>query len=208
MTHPASFIYVIDDEPSIRRSLERLLGVAGYSVHSFACAEDFLRLEKLSRPACLITDLHMPGLDGIQLQTELLAREREIPIIFITGFGTVESSVQAMKQGAVDFLRKPYQRDELLSAVERALELDRRDRKEDRQKARIQRLMDTLTPAEKDILPWLISGKLNKQIARELGVTEQTIKVHRHRAMQKLGVSSIAELVYLANSISLEPIQK
>jgi FixJ family two-component response regulator len=196
---------VVDDEPSVRTSLERLLRSASYRVETYASAADYLRKKKTGGTACLILDLNMPGLNGVELQEELSRRGVETSIIFITGHGDVRSSVRAMKNGAVDFLSKPYDQMELLNAVQAAVERSKRHDQKREEKDSIQNKVSSLTPREKEVLGWIISGMLNKQIAFKMGITEKTIKVHRAKVMEKMNVASVAELVRLTEKANLPP---
>ena len=199
-------VYVVDDDPSIRESLSLLLSSAGYSVKTFASAKEFLESDcDTPGPACLVLDVKMPGLSGLDLQKELKSRNIIIPIIFITGHGDIPMSVQAMKKGAVDFLPKPFDDDELLDAVKDALLKDSQTRADlDEQKHTLQRI-DSLTTREHQVLTFLITGMLNKQIAYELNISERTVKAHRKQVLDKMGVDSIAELVRLTEKAGVAP---
>lgn len=201
-------IFIVDDDPSVRKSLDRLLRLSGFKVQTFASAEEFLACrpcQKPKDPACLILDVRMPGISGINLQQELVKAGVVLPIVFITGHGDIPMSVQAMKNGAVDFLPKPFAEDELLAAIEQALTKADRLHKETAEKAEITRRVNTLTPREYEVFRWVITGMLNKQIAAELKVTEKTIKVHRARVMQKMQAASVADLVRLAEKGGISP---
>jgi len=206
MSKPTPIVFVVDDDPSIRESLSLLLSSAGYSVNTFASAKEFLESEhSTSGPACLVLDVKMPGLSGLDLQKELMSRNIIIPIIFITGHGDIPMSVQAMKKGAVDFLPKPFDDGDLLEAVEQALLRDSQTHADlDEQKHILQR-MDSLTPREHEVLTYLITGMLNKQIAFELNISERTVKAHRKQILDKMGVDSIAELVRLTEKVGVKP---
>ena len=206
MTEGSPTVFVVDDDPSVRRSLARLLRSAGYAVETHASAVEFLRSEcGPPRPGCIVLDIRMPELDGLDLQEELVARDYALPIVFITGHGDIPTAVGAMKKGAVDFLSKPFDDDELLRAVQRALvrESNARAAFEEEQAAR-QRLQ-SLTPREYEVLTYLLTGMLNKQIAGALNISEKTVIVHRGRVLRKMGVSSVAELVRLATSAGVRP---
>lgn len=201
-------IFIVDDDPSIRKGLERLLRASGFKVQTFASAEEFLACrpcQEPSNPACLVLDVRMPGISGINLQRELAKAGIPLPIVFITGHGDIPMSVRAMKNGAVDFLPKPFAEKELLTAVEQALAKAARLQKKAAEKAEIQRRVNTLTPREYEVLRWVITGMLNKQIAAELKITEKTIKVHRARVMQKMQADSVADLVRLAQKTGVTP---
>jgi FixJ family two-component response regulator len=200
-------VFLVDDDPSIRESLSLLLSSAGYGVRTFASAKKFLESDPgTSGPACLVLDVKMPGLSGLDLQKELKSRNNLIPIIFITGHGDIPMGVQAMKKGAVDFLPKPFDDGDLLEAVKEALLKDSQARAYfDEQKHIMQRL-DSLTTREQEVLRYLITGMLNKQIAYELNISERTVKAHRKQVLDKLGVNSIAELVRLTEKMGVKPI--
>ncbi len=201
--------FIVDDDPSVRKGLERLIKSAGFKVETFASAEEFLeRKPYRGGPSCLVLDVSMPGLSGIDLQKELTRKGMSLPIIFITGHGNIPMSVKAMKNGAVDFLPKPFNDKELLSAIDRAIDKDIEKLKKHSETAKIQRRINTLTPREYDVLRWVITGMLNKQIAAKLKVTEKTVKVHRGRVMQKMRVLSVAELVRLTQKCGIAPAKK
>ncbi|MFC1822557.1 response regulator transcription factor [Thermodesulfobacteriota bacterium] len=206
MPNPTPTVFIVDDDPSIRESLILLLRSAGYNVKTFASANEFLDSERgTPGPACLVLDVRMPGLSGLDLQEELASRNYNIPVIFITGHGDIPMSVQAMKKGAVEFLPKPFDDDQLLGAVKEALQKDSQTRTfHDEQKLIMQRL-DSLTPREHEILTYLITGMLNKQIAYELKIAERTVKAHRKQVLDKMGVDSIAELVRLTEKVGVKP---
>src|SRR5213595_2954552 len=197
MIPPNSLVFAIDDDPSVRKGLTRLLRSAGYRNEIFASASDFLEREPHLGPACVIVDVRMPGINGIDLQETLIQRRREEQLIFITGHGDISMCAQAMKAGAVDFLPKPFRSDELLESVERALIRSAEQRRHAAEREEARRLLDSLTPREFEVMELVITGMLNKQIAGELGTAEKTVKVHRGRVMQKLDVTSVAELVRL-----------
>jgi FixJ family two-component response regulator len=195
---------LVDDDPSVRRALTRLIKSDGYQVYAYASAREFLDARpEPEGPACLVLDVRMPGLTGLDLQNELQAMNANLPIIFITGHGDIPMSVNAMKAGAVDFLPKPVTASELLGAVEQALARATREGSERAEITEIQRRVETLTPREREVLEHVVSGRLNKQIAFDLGTVEKTIKVHRARVVQKMGVNSLAELVRLAEKVGI-----
>jgi FixJ family two-component response regulator len=196
-------VFLVDDNPSVRKALTRLIKSAGYSAQAFASARDFLDHAVNDGPACLVLDIRMPGLSGIDLQRELNTAKTILPIIFITGHGDVPTTVRAMKDGAVDFLSKPVKDTDLLKAIDQALERAAREHAQRDEIDDIQNRIDTLTPRERQVLEFIVSGALNKQIAFELGTVEKTIKVHRARVMDKMGVDSLAELVRLAERIGI-----
>jgi FixJ family two-component response regulator len=199
-------VFVVDDDPSIRESLSLLLSSTGYGVKTFSSAKEFLESEPdTSGPACLVLDVKMPGLSGLDLQKELKSRNYAIPIIFITGHGDIPMSVQAMKKGAVDFLSKPFDDGDLLDAVKEALLKDSQARADLVEQKQIMQRLDTLTTREHEILTYLITGMLNKQIAYELDISERTVKAHRKQVLGKMGVDSIAELVRLTEKMGVKP---
>ena len=198
-------VFVVDDDASICRALVRLLAAAGLEARAFASAAAFLEAHDAAAPGCLVLDLAMPGLDGIGLQQALAGADCPRPIVFLTGHGDIPSSVRAMKGGAVDFLTKPVDEGELLGAVQRALERDRVARAAWRElEVHTQRLA-ALTPREREVLEHVVAGRLNKQIAADLGTVEKTIKVHRARLMQKMAVRSLADLVRVAGRLGIPP---
>ena len=197
-------VFLIDDDPSVRRALARLIKSAGHSVQVFASAREFLDNGcHRDGPSCLVLDVRMPGLSGLDLQSELQAVNAMVPIIFITGHGDIPTTVKAMKAGAVDFLAKPVQASDLLRAIEQALERAARERTGRQELEDIQRRVDQLTPREREVMALVIRGLLNKQIAFELGTVEKTIKVHRARVMEKMQADSLAELVRLAGRVGI-----
>jgi len=202
--HP--IVFIVDDDPSIRESLRLLLSSAGYGVRTFASAKEFLKSEcSTLGPACIVLDVKMPGISGLDLQAELASRDYAIPVIFITGQGDIPMSVKAMKKGAVDFLSKPFDDDQLLDSVKAALLKDEQIRSSlDEQKDLMKRL-ESLTPREHEILTYLITGMLNKQIAYELKISERTVKAHRKQVFDKVGVASIADLVRLTEKAGIKP---
>ena len=200
-----SLVFLIDDDASVRKGVSRLLRSAGYKNEAFVSASDFLTRDQHPGPACLIVDVRMPGLNGMDLQTALIQRHRQEQLIFITGHGDISMCAQAMKAGAVDFLPKPFRDNELLQCVERALVRSAEQRQGSREKAAARRLLDSLTPREFEVMQLVITGMLNKQIADELGIAEKTIKVHRGRVMTKLGIASVAELVRLVERAQIAP---
>ena len=197
-------VYVVDDDVSVRTALERLLKSVGVTVKTFSSAQEFLDQAAPEESGCLIVDLRMPGMSGLDLQDQLSARQLSLPVIFLTGYGTVPASVRAMKAGAVDFLEKPVDDQTLLDAVLKALETDRRDKLNQAEMRVIKQRVASLTPREYEVLTFITSGSLNKQVAAELGTTEKTIKVHRARIMEKMQCSSLAELVRLAAKAGIQ----
>jgi FixJ family two-component response regulator len=206
MSEAQESVFVVDDDPSVRKSLARLLRSAGYAVETFASAREFLESEsEKPGPTCIVLDVKMPELDGLDLQKELLSRDYTLPIVFITGQGDVPTSVSAMKKGAVDFLCKPFDEGELLQAVRDAHLKDRRAREALAELKSIEQRFESLTPREQEVLTYIITGMLNKQIAYALEITEKTVIVHRGRVMQKMGVGSVAELVQIASKAGIQP---
>jgi FixJ family two-component response regulator len=198
-----SLVFLIDDDVSVRRGVSRLLRSAGYKNEAFGSAFDFLTREQHSGPACVIVDVRMPGINGMDLQNVLIQRRREEQLVFITGHGDISMCAQAMKSGAVDFLPKPFRDTELLQCVERALARSADQRRRGADKAEARRRLDSLTPREFEVMQLVVTGMLNKQIAHELGTAEKTIKVHRGRVMRKLGIVSVAELVRLVETAEI-----
>lgn len=198
-------VFVIDDDASVRKSLSRLLRSLGFEVETFASAELFLKRYPYDGAGCIILDIRMPGLDGIGLQDQLSKAEYSMPIIFITGHGDIPMSVRAMKKGAVDFLPKPFDDGELLQAVRRFVEKDIEAKAEREEVKRIQNQMQQLTPREIEILRYVITGRLNKQIGFKLGIAEKTVKIHRGHIIEKLHVSSVADLIRPAEKAGIKP---
>jgi len=202
---PNSLVFAIDDDVSVRKGLARLLRSARYKSEIFESASDFLMRPLHSGPSCVIVDVQMPGLNGIDLQKDLIQRRREEQLVFITGHGDIPMCAQAMKAGAVDFLRKPFRGDELLQCIQNALIRSAEQRRRSAERNEARRLLDLLTPREFEVMQLVITGMLNKQIAGELGTAEKTVKVHRGRVMEKLGVTSVADLVRLVQRAGLAP---
>ena len=201
----ADVVYVVDDDESVRRSLARLMRSAGLAAETFPSAQAFLDRQLPDRTACLVLDVRLPGLSGLDLQGALSETERSVPIIFITGHGSVPMSVQAMKRGAVDFLQKPFDEDDLLAAIGRALATYRATRADRTERLAIQRRFDTLTSRERQVMGLVVAGRLNKQIAADLGAAEKTIKIHRGRVMRKMEADSVADLVRMSQRIGIQP---
>lgn len=201
---PNEMVYIVDDDARVGEALSTLLRANGKNVRIFTSGRDFLDFERNDSCACLILDLKMPGLDGLKVQ-ELISAETTIPVIFITGRGDIPSTVRAMKRGAIDFLTKPIDEAALLACIERALEQDRMCRKEAFEYANLLARYQSLTPREREVLPLLVRGMLNKQAAGELGITEYTVQIHRGHIMRKMQADSFATLVKLAGRLNLEP---
>jgi FixJ family two-component response regulator len=196
-------VFVVDDDPSVRKSLTRLIAAAGYVVEGFGSAREFLARAPVSGPCCLVLDIRMPGISGLDLQKTLAQAVHRIPVVFITGHGDVPMSVNAMKAGAVDFLTKPFDAEELLDAIQRAVDRDTRDLGREARAGSIRARVMTLTPRERQVFALVVTGMLNKQIAAELGIVEKTVKVHRARVMDKMRAGSLAELVRLADDVGV-----
>lgn len=196
---PAPRVFVVDDDPSVRKSLVRLIEASGYAAEAFASAREFLARAPGAGPSCLVLDVRMPGITGLDLQRTLATALHRIPIVFMTGYGDVKTSVTAMRAGAVDFLTKPFDAKSLLEAIHRALRQDERTRDDESRTADVLGRVKLLTPRETEVFTLVVTGMLNKQIAGHLGIAEKTVKVHRARVMEKMRAGSVAELVRLAD---------
>jgi FixJ family two-component response regulator len=203
MGDPESIVFIIDDDPLYRRSSERLVRSVGFSVQSFESASHFLSSRRPNVPSCLILDVRMPGLSGLDLQRQLADAGVHIPIIFVTGHGDIPMSVQAMKAGAVEFLTKPFRDQALLDAIQQAIESDRVARQQHARNADLRGRYELLNPREREVFKCVVSGMLNKQIADELSATERTVKFHRGNIMRKMRVKSLAELVRMAEALGI-----
>ncbi len=203
MTAASPLVFVVDDDPSVRKSLTRLLESAGYTVEAFASAREFLAREPHAGPCCLVLDVRMPGLTGIELQEMLAATGRRMSIVFVTGHADVPTSVKAMKAGAVDLLTKPVDVEDLIAAIQRAVTRDEHDRAARPASRRSGGASDLLTARETEVFARVVTGMLNKQIGAELGIGEKTVKVHRARVMEKMQAGSVAELVRLADEVGV-----
>jgi FixJ family two-component response regulator len=206
MSGRAPTVFAVDDEPGTLKAIARLLRAAGWSVAPFASPEEFLAKVDPAAAGCVVLDMSMPKLSGLEVQQALEARGCALPVVFLTGRSDVPSSVKAMKRGAADFLTKPVDDMDLLAAVARAVERDAAARRDRAEVAAVRERLATLTPREQEVLERVISGKLNKQIAAELGTAEKTVKVHRGRVMEKTGARSVADLVRLAERAGIRPV--
>ena len=205
MVLPDFTVFIIDDDQSVLDALVRLLRIAGYEAKAYSSPQAFLDDYDPSMPGCVVLDLSMPGMDGLAVQREFVSRGITRPIIFLSGRGTVPASVVAMKGGAVDFLPKPFKRDELLGAITVAKDRDRITLQRAAEQKAISKLIDKLSPREKEVMGLVVQGLLNKNIAALIGTVEKTVKVHRGRVMKKMGVRSVAELVWLTSKVIAEP---
>ena len=202
-TEPQPAIVVIDDDPSMRKALENLLKSVGFEVELFASPQDFLQSGRPDRIGCIVLDVRFPGRSGLDMQRDLAQTESQLPIIFITGYGDISMSVRAMKAGAVEFLTKPFRDQDLLDAVGTALEKDRARRASETKVAELRARFNTLTARERQVMSLVVAGRLNKQIAGELGVSEMTVKMHRRQVMRKMQAAGVAQLVRLADQLGI-----
>ena len=207
MTESEAIVYVIDDDAQTRESLKNLMRSVGLHVEVFASAQDFLRSKRPDVPACLVLDVRLRGLSGLDLQKHMAEAKIEVPIIFITGYGDIPMTVQAMKAGAVEFLTKPFRNQELLDAIQQALERDRSTREQRAKNEELHTRYDSLTPREREVMTLVVAGLLNKQIAGELRTSETTVKNHRHQVMEKMGADSVAELVKMAYKLGIATVK-
>lgn len=203
MSEEASVVFVIDDDVSMREALRNLLRSVGLKVEAFGTAQEFLSSKRADAPACLVLDVRLPGLSGLDLQRQLVDANVQIPIIFITAHGDVQMSVRAMKAGAVEFLTKPFRDQDLVDAVRQSVDRDRAARMQRAEIAKIQNRYDSLSQREQEVLGLLVRGLLNKQIAGELSVSDGTVKLHRGKLMQKMGASSLADLIRMAEELGI-----
>ena len=196
-------IAIVDDDPSVREGLSSLIRSAGLQVETFASAQEFLARPGAEAPSCLVLDLQLPGLSGLDLQKRMAEVGLEIPIVFLTGHGNIPASVQAMKAGAVEFLTKPFDEQDLLQAIQEAVERDRRNRQQHAEIRELQNRYESLTAREQEVMQQVVSGLLNKQVAAELNITEYTVKIHRGRVMRKMHAESLADLVRMAENLEI-----
>ena len=203
MSEPDAMVFVVDDDTQTRDALKNLMRSVGLHVEVFASARDFLESKRPDVPACLVLDVRLRGLSGLDLQKRMAEAKIEVPIIFITGYGDIPMTVQAMKAGAVEFLTKPFRNQELLDAIQQALERDRTTREQQAKNDELYARYDSLTPREREVMTLVVAGLLNKQIAGELGTSETTVKNHRHQIMEKMGADSLAELVKMAYNLGI-----
>jgi len=194
-------VFVVDDDASVREALQRLVRSAGLSVEAFASAEEFLNRPRADAPCCLLLDVRLPNLSGLDVQRRMAEANNEIPIVFITGHGDIPTTVRAMKAGAVEFLTKPLVEGDVLESIRQAIARDRAARERHAETAALRARYASLTPREEETMVWVVSGLLNKQIAGELGISEETVKVHRGHVMRKMGADSLADLVRMSERL-------
>ena len=205
MNQAAPVVFVVDDDPSVSRAIKRLVESVGLRAELFGSAQEFLRNEDRDSANCLVVDIRLPGISGLDFQRELAAAGIHIPIVFITGHGDIPMTVRAMKAGAVEFLTKPFRDQDLLDAIQQGLERDRIRRAQEAEVAILRERFESLTPREREVLPWVVSGLPNKQIADAVGASEATIKVHRSQLMRKMGAPSLADLVRMSEKMGIAP---
>jgi FixJ family two-component response regulator len=202
-TEPTPVVFVVDDDVSVRESLEALVRFAGWQPETFAFAQEFLAHRRSDVPSCLVLDVSLPDLNGLDLQQRLAGDQTHLPIIFITGYGDIPMTVQAMKAGAIEFLPKPFRNEALLNAIRNGIERSRAERCEAAERQSVSECYASLTPRERDVMTLVVAGRLNKQVGRELGISEITVKAHRSRVMRKMKARSLADLVRMAAKLDL-----
>jgi FixJ family two-component response regulator len=202
-----AIVFVVDDDSSIREAIKSLVSLVGLRVETFGTAQEFLRNERPDLPGCVVLDVELPGLSGLDLQRELAAHGIKLPIIFITGYGDIPMSVRAMKAGATEFLTKPFRDQDLLDAIQQALERDRAARRHSGEIAELRQRFEALTSREREVMNMVVAGMLNKQIGFELGISEVTVKIHRGRVMTKMGAQSLADLVRMTERLELPTVK-
>jgi RNA polymerase sigma factor (sigma-70 family) len=207
MTETADIVFVVDDDPSVRRALKRLVGSVGLQVELFGSAQEFMRSKRPDASSCLVLDIRLPGMSGLDFQHQLAEANIHIPIIFITGHGDIPMSVRAMKAGAVEFLTKPFRDQDLLDAIHLAIEQDRARRQREAEIATLRERFESLSAREREVIAMVVSGMLNKHIAADIGTTENTVKVQRSRAMEKMQAKSLADLVKMVERLKI-PLKK
>lgn len=205
MSEPESIVFVVDDDPSVRSAIERLIGTVGLQVQLFGSAQEFLASKLPKVPSCLVLDIRLPGISGLALQRQLAEANVQIPIIFITAHSDVPMTVRAMKAGAVEFLTKPFRDQDLVDAIHSALERDRGRRQQEAELVVLSEHFESLSPREREVVSMVVSGMLNKQIAAQIGTAENTVKVHRSRAMEKMQANSLADLVKMIQRLQVSP---
>jgi len=203
MNEPAPIVFVVDDDPSVRRAIKRLIESVGLQVEHFGSAEEFLLGKRPNAPSCLVLDIRLPGISGLDFQHKLAEANIHIPIIFVTAHGDIPMTVRAMKAGAIEFLTKPFRDQDLLDAIHLALEKDRAARQREAELVVLRERFESLTPRERELLPWVVSGLPNKQIGDTLGTSEATVKAHRSQLMRKMSASSMAELVRMTEKLGI-----
>jgi FixJ family two-component response regulator len=203
VTDKDAIVFVVDDDSSIREAIKSLVTLSGLRVETFGTAQEFLQSKRPDLPGCVVLDVELPGLSGLDLQRELAAHGIKLPIIFITGYGDIPMSVRAMKAGALEFLTKPFRDQDLLDGIQQALERDRAARQHSREIAELRERFDALTSREREVMSLVVAGWLNKQIGFELKISEITVKIHRGRVMSKMGAQSLAELVRMAQRLEI-----
>src|SRR3984893_12536690 len=207
MTESTSIVFVVDDDPSVRRAIKRLVESVGLHVELFGSAMEFINSSRPDGASCLVLDIRLPGISGLDFQRELVQTKNEIPMIFITAHGDIPMTVRAMKAGAVEFLTKPFRDQDLLDAIQQGLERDRTRRAQEAEIALLRARFDSLTPGERKVLPLVVSGRPNKQIDAEIGTSEATVKVHRSQLMRKMAADSLPELVRMSEKIGIALVQ-